>query len=219
MTTAAAAGSGRSGGGGGSSSSSSYSPAMLNLLAGGGAGVVETVMTYPLDLVRTRVQMAQAGAGGGSVLGLLRAIVETEGGLRRLYRGMLPPLVSEVPRRALKFTANDAYTRVLVGDGGGGGCDWMCDVWSVCTCTRTWYLQQLGGRDDTHRRSLPCPCSVMNSVREQTNPDGLVRPPAQLQWAGALVSSIHPSTQAIQSTLIPHTHASLPSIYTHTPPS
>ena len=118
-------GSGRSsssstGSGSSSSSSSGYSPFMLNVLAGGGAGVVETALTFPLDLARTRVQMAQAGGGGG-VLAVLRSIVETEGGLRQLYRGLLPPLVSEVPRRALKFTANDAYTRVLVGHGGGGG--------------------------------------------------------------------------------------------------
>ena len=75
------------------------------------------------------------------------------------------------------------------------------------TGERTWYLQQLGGRDDSHRRSLPCPCSVINSVQEQTNPDGLVRPPAQLQWAGALVPSIH-SFKLSNITLIPppHTH-------------
>lgn len=110
-----------------SSSGSSCSPAMLNILAGGGAGVVETALTYPLDLARTRVQMAQADGAGAAkgVLALLRSIVETEGGLRQLYRGLLPPLVSEVPRRALKFTANDAYARALVGDDGGGF--WLTD--------------------------------------------------------------------------------------------
>lgn len=82
---------------------------------------METASTYPLDLARTRVQMAQAGGAAKGVLAVLRSIVETEGGLRQLYRGLLPPLVSEVPRRALKFTANDAYTRALVGHDGGGG--------------------------------------------------------------------------------------------------
>lgn len=89
------------------------SPAVLNLIAGGGAGVVETTLTYPLDLARTRLQMAKEGPGT-SLLALLRGIVDTEGGVLRLYRGLLPPLVSEVPRRALKFTANDAYTRLLL---------------------------------------------------------------------------------------------------------
>lgn len=102
-------------------------PAMVNLVAGGGAGVVETTLTYPLDLARTRIQMHRGGGGGGgsgasssSLLGVLRA-VEREGGVHQLYRGLLPPLVSEVPRRALKFTANDAYTQVLFGKDGGQG--------------------------------------------------------------------------------------------------
>lgn len=107
-----------------SPTSPTYSPAMLNLIAGGGAGVVETTLTYPLDLARTRIQMTKAGTAASPtpLLALLRGIVRTEGGVLRLYRGLLPPLVSEVPRRALKFTTNDAYTRLLLQlqDGGPG---------------------------------------------------------------------------------------------------
>ncbi len=122
---------------------------MVSVVAGGGAGVVETTLTYPLDLARTRVQMAK-GSSSNSLAALLRAIVKEEGGVHRLYRGLLPPLVSEVPRRALKFTAFDTFTRGLRrlgGDGGGGSsprfvCVFVCVI--VCKMlddSRTWYLQ------------------------------------------------------------------------------
>lgn len=101
----------------------SFSPATVNLVAGGGAGVVETTLTYPLDLARTRIQMQVGGKKGGgrhssssSLLGVLRGVVaEGKGGVKQLWRGLLPPLVAEAPRRALKFTANDAYTQALQG--------------------------------------------------------------------------------------------------------
>jgi hypothetical protein len=101
-----------------SSSLPKYSPAVVSVVAGGGAGVVETTLTYPLDLVRTRVQMTKDSSTNLAVL--LRSIVTEEGGIGRLYRGLLPPLISEVPRRALKFTAFDTYSRGLVEQDGGG---------------------------------------------------------------------------------------------------
>ena len=101
-----------------------YSAFAVSLVAGGGAGVIETILTYPLDLVRTRLQMLQDTTGNGAdlipskfpcrrhspgIMRLLASIAQEEGFLR-LYRGLLPPLISEVPRRALKFSANEFYT-------------------------------------------------------------------------------------------------------------
>ena len=102
------------------------------VLAGGAAGLVETILTYPLDLVKSLHQLK--GGATNSVIGTLREVVAREGvgGLVRLggeqsptyhsspppcqpttqiqtnvpisqYRGLLSPVVSEVPRRALKF--------------------------------------------------------------------------------------------------------------------
>ncbi|TFJ80010.1 hypothetical protein NSK_008568 [Nannochloropsis salina CCMP1776] len=101
-----------------------YSAFAVSLVAGGGAGVIETILTYPLDLVRTRLQMLQDTTGNVAnlipskfprrrhspgIIRLLASIAQEEGFLR-LYRGLLPPLISEVPRRALKFSANEFYT-------------------------------------------------------------------------------------------------------------
>ena len=92
----------------------------LNLLAGGGAGIIETIVTYPLDLVRTRIQMQRGSSGSNSttVGGLLVRIAREEGVLP-LFRGLLPPLLTEFPRRALKFSANEMYKqRLLLLNGG-----------------------------------------------------------------------------------------------------
>ncbi len=97
-----------------------YSSFQLNFIAGGGAGIVETVLTYPLDLVRTRIQMTRGASNHPTVAGLLVQVArESDEGPARLFRGLLPPLLSEVPRRALKFTANDFYKQRLLLLGGG----------------------------------------------------------------------------------------------------
>jgi len=78
------------------------SEAMISIVAGGVAGAVETTLSYPLDLVKTRQQQKNSNQSLSRIVpDILR-----ERGLRGLYVGLTAPLVSEVPRRALKFGAN-----------------------------------------------------------------------------------------------------------------
>lgn len=92
---------------------------------------------YPLDLVKTRFQLqvipplskvpliqphgttATTVAKGQqppttaprpytSILGCLQRVIRREGVLR-LYRGVLPPLIAEAPKRAIKFGANEQW--------------------------------------------------------------------------------------------------------------
>ncbi|KAI9016705.1 mitochondrial carrier domain-containing protein [Hyaloraphidium curvatum] len=89
-------------------------PLHWNLLAGGLAGMTEILTLYPLDVVKTRLQL-QVGKEAGhytSVMGTLRAIVREEGVLK-LYRGILPPIMIEAPKRAVKFSANEQYTATV----------------------------------------------------------------------------------------------------------
>ncbi|KAI8869485.1 mitochondrial 2-oxoglutarate/2-oxoadipate transporter-like protein [Ramicandelaber brevisporus] len=69
---------------------------------------------YPLDTVKTRMQL-QIGKGGAdgynSVFGTLRSIVAKEG-FARLYRGILPPIIMEAPKRAIKFSANEQFGQI-----------------------------------------------------------------------------------------------------------
>ncbi|KAF9914871.1 hypothetical protein BX616_007406 [Lobosporangium transversale] len=112
-------------------------PFVYQLLAGAVAGVTEVTVMYPLDLVKTRLQLQVTTSRGvhtqaaavarsaithstrpaatveiaapyTSIFDCLRKIVQQEGALN-LYRGALPPLLAEAPRRAIKFGANEQW--------------------------------------------------------------------------------------------------------------
>jgi len=75
------------------------------LFCGGAAGVTEILIMYPLDVVKTRAQITVGQTSG--MLATLKTMVRTEG--FRMYRGILPPIIMEAPKRAIKFAANSTY--------------------------------------------------------------------------------------------------------------
>ncbi|KAH6647421.1 mitochondrial carrier domain-containing protein [Truncatella angustata] len=87
-------------------------PFHYQFAAGAVAGVSEILVMYPLDVVKTRVQL-QTGVGTGAdsyngMLDCFRKIVKHEGA-SRLYRGITAPILMEAPKRATKFAANDSW--------------------------------------------------------------------------------------------------------------
>ncbi|RKO95188.1 mitochondrial carrier, partial [Caulochytrium protostelioides] len=90
-------------------------PMYWNLVAGSIAGVSELLVMYPLDVAKTRLQLQTTTTGPDaytSIGDVFRKIVRQEGP-RALYRGILPPILVEAPKRAIKFSANDAYKRAF----------------------------------------------------------------------------------------------------------
>ena len=81
-----------------------------NVLAGAIAGVSEICIMYPLDVVKTRMQLDKGKSMG--TLATIRNIVASEGGLV-LYRGIVSPILAEAPKRALKFASNETYKGLL----------------------------------------------------------------------------------------------------------
>ncbi|KAG9236951.1 mitochondrial carrier domain-containing protein [Amylocarpus encephaloides] len=90
-------------------------PLIYQFAAGAVAGVSEILVMYPLDVVKTRVQL-QTGKGTGAdsyngMVDCFRKIIKHEG-FGRLYRGIEAPIMMEAPKRATKFAANDAWGKV-----------------------------------------------------------------------------------------------------------
>ncbi|KAI0298333.1 mitochondrial carrier domain-containing protein [Multifurca ochricompacta] len=86
-------------------------PFYVTFTAGAIAGVTEILTFYPLDVVKTRMQL-ERGKSTTSLLGSFRTIIREEG-VGRLYRGLVPPLLLEAPKRATKFAANDFWGKIF----------------------------------------------------------------------------------------------------------
>ncbi|KAK0433738.1 mitochondrial carrier domain-containing protein [Armillaria borealis] len=88
-------------------------PFAANFAAGAIAGVSEILTFYPLDVVKTRMQL-ETGKSQHGLIGSFKSIIKEEGA-GRLYRGLVPPLLLEAPKRAVKFAANDFWGKTYLG--------------------------------------------------------------------------------------------------------
>lgn len=81
-------------------------------MAGAVAGVSEILTMYPLDVVKTRIQLQSLPKGHPdtyvNMLDCFVKIIRQEG-VSRLYRGISAPILMEAPKRAVKFSANDEW--------------------------------------------------------------------------------------------------------------
>ncbi|CAM1502032.1 Fc.00g040160.m01.CDS01 [Cosmosporella sp. VM-42] len=90
-------------------------PFQYQFAAGAIAGVSEILVMYPLDVVKTRVQLQTNTAVGADryngMLDCFSKIIKNEG-FSRLYRGISAPILMEAPKRATKFAANDEWGKI-----------------------------------------------------------------------------------------------------------
>lgn len=82
-------------------------------LGGLSAGVIGTVIGYPLDVIKTQLQTGQSTASSRGLLGTGLHIVRHEG-ISSLYRGIAPPLISLSILNTLTF-ASYSYFQKLYG--------------------------------------------------------------------------------------------------------
>ena len=80
-------------------------------VAGAVAGVFECLVVQPLDMVKTRFQL-HAGNSRPAVSEALMALLR-EGGVPRLYRGVLPELAAMTPKSSAMYSAYEASLRAL----------------------------------------------------------------------------------------------------------
>ncbi|KAH9815378.1 mitochondrial carrier domain-containing protein [Melampsora americana] len=85
----------------------------LRLTSGAIAGICSVVATYPLDLVRSRLSIISSEIGSRSKpneksSGIWKTTIEiyrTEGGLRGLYRGLIPTVIGVAPYVGSNFAS------------------------------------------------------------------------------------------------------------------
>lgn len=85
------------------------------IIAGGSAGLVEICLMHPLDVVKTRFQIQRGASDPNNYKGLgdcFRTIFHKEG-IYGFYKGILPPILAETPKRAVKFFTFEQYKNLL----------------------------------------------------------------------------------------------------------
>eukprot|EP00941_MAST-03F_sp_MAST-3F-sp1_P004873 g4873.t1 len=82
-------------------------------LSGAFAGMSATSLTYPLDMVRTRLSGSIRSRLG--LVGTVRSIIKADG-VTGLYRGMAPTLAGSIPYEGLKFGCYDLLKRWTVSN-------------------------------------------------------------------------------------------------------
>uniref|UniRef100_A0A1B6MU74 Mitochondrial 2-oxodicarboxylate carrier n=1 Tax=Graphocephala atropunctata TaxID=36148 RepID=A0A1B6MU74_9HEMI len=91
--------------------------AAMQVGAGGSAGFVEVCIMHPLDLVKTRLQMQSSKPGDphhyNGVFDCMRKMQRTEG-FFSLWKGILPPILAETPKRAVKFLTFEQYKKLFM---------------------------------------------------------------------------------------------------------
>ncbi|KAI1384776.1 mitochondrial carrier [Hypoxylon trugodes] len=96
--------------------------AATNLIAGGGAGMMEALVCHPLDTIKVRMQLSRrARQPGAPKRGFIRTgteIVKRETPLG-LYKGLGAVLTGIVPKMAIRFTSFEAYKQMLANKNTG----------------------------------------------------------------------------------------------------
>ncbi|EEC04437.1 oxodicarboxylate carrier protein, putative [Ixodes scapularis] len=90
--------------------------AAIQIASGGSAGFVEICMMHPLDVVKTRFQVQRNNVAPEqrykSIADCFRRMIRAEGFLS-IYKGILPPILAETPKRAVKFFTFEQYKKLF----------------------------------------------------------------------------------------------------------
>ncbi|KAJ7505506.1 mitochondrial NAD transporter [Mycena galericulata] len=80
-----------------------------SMIAGAGGGLIASVATCPLDVVKTRLQAQRAVQGHHSYEGILDTVksIFKHDGLRGFYRGLGPTILGYLPTWAIYFSVYD----------------------------------------------------------------------------------------------------------------
>ncbi|XP_015587671.1 mitochondrial 2-oxodicarboxylate carrier [Cephus cinctus] len=99
-------------------STSLLKQACIQIGAGGSAGFVEVCIMHPMDLVKTRFQLQvktiRADPAYYTGIGDCMKKMYRNEGLGAFWKGILPPIVVETPKRAVKFFTFEQYKQFFL---------------------------------------------------------------------------------------------------------
>ncbi|GBE87076.1 Mitochondrial 2-oxodicarboxylate carrier 2 [Sparassis crispa] len=110
-------------------------PFIANFTAGAIAGISEILIFYPLDVVKTRMQL-ETGKAKHGLLGSFQSIIKEEG-FGKLYRGLVPPLLLEAPKRATKFASNEFWGKTYMQLAGAANMTQQLSILTGCSAGAT----------------------------------------------------------------------------------
>ncbi|KAJ9536974.1 hypothetical protein OSB04_029707 [Centaurea solstitialis] len=93
------------------------------MVAGAGAGAAVSILASPAELIKCRLQAQSVSAGGAVAaapkysgpMDVAKQVLRTEGGLRGLFKGLVPTMTREVPGNATLFGVYEALKQYLAG--------------------------------------------------------------------------------------------------------
>lgn len=94
------------------------------VLCGAGAGIAVSFLACPTELIKCRLQAqgAMAGPSSGSAavmyngpMDVAKHVLRSEGGMRGLFKGLVPTLGREVPGNAIMFGVYEAVKQFMAG--------------------------------------------------------------------------------------------------------
>lgn len=95
--------------------------AAMQIGAGGSAGFIEVCIMHPLDLVKTRLQLQATKTSTkvadpnyySGIVDCMKKMYKHEG-VTSFWKGILPPILAETPKRAVKFVTFEQYKRFFM---------------------------------------------------------------------------------------------------------
>ncbi|MED6121696.1 hypothetical protein PIB30_032574 [Stylosanthes scabra] len=94
------------------------------IVCGAGAGVAVSVLACPTELIKCRLQAQSALAGSGAAtvavkyggpMDVARQVLRSEGGVKGLFKGLVPTMAREIPGNAAMFGVYEATKQLLAG--------------------------------------------------------------------------------------------------------
>ncbi|KAL9422712.1 hypothetical protein AB3S75_034901 [Citrus x aurantiifolia] len=94
------------------------------IICGAGAGVAVSFLACPTELIKCRLQAQSALAGSGQVgvtvkyggpVDVAKRVLRSEGGLRGLFKGLVPTMAREVPGNAAMFGVYELVKQYMAG--------------------------------------------------------------------------------------------------------